>query len=248
MPPNPFSMGQQSSGQAFTRRIRPGGQSATFARDVTGDWSGAIEDMAGISARMAVIGRDSAIALSDHLVWRTKEVIRSMMPRQNTRPGQGTGEAFEWSQGRLAAAWGEYTPEDMAGMNDWATGDSLQTLHERWAAANGVTRGGGEGSSIGEETRVQMGALLDIKRNRASAWTVDVGTFLPYAALANDGGTMMIHPYGNPNQTVQAVWEGVHFVELGVAAAEGAAENIIADGVGAALRGTAGYKSRRNRG
>jgi len=151
---------------------------------------------------------------------------------------RGTGAAFEFSKGRLAAAWGYYTPDDMRGEVDENNQTPIEVLHEIWCADNGVVgQPSVEGASTGEELIVEMGAITDIKRNKASAWTVEVGTFLPYAPLANDGGTMMIHPYGNPSLVVEAHWEGVHFMEMGVAAAEEDIEQIIEGSINAALEG-----------
>lgn len=239
-----------SSGQSFTQRGRPSRAGASYARDKVNDFEGAIEDMAALSARMAVVTRDSAIELADALTDNTKAAIRRHMPSGGWRPKEqrSTGEPFEFSKGRLAAAWGRYTPEDMRGeVSDVDGTTSIEELHKIWAADNGVTGGRPiEGLDIGEENDVEMGAFTELRRSKASVWTVEVGTFLPYAGLANDGGTMMIIPYGNPRaEPVEAHWEGVHFIEEGVAATEASVENIVSGSIQAALDGLTGRRKRR---
>lgn len=236
-----------SSGQSFTQRGRPSRAGASYARDKVNDFQGAIEDMAALSQRLAVVGRDAVIELADTLTDRTKEAIRRHMPEGGWRPKdqRSTGEPFEFSKGRIAAAFGRYTPEDMRGTVSDVDGTTpIQLLHEMWARENGVAGPGtGEGSDIGEETEVTMGAFTEIKRSKASIWTAEVGTFLPYAGLANDGGTMWIRPYGNPDaDAVEAHWEGVHFIEEGVAAAEAEVEGVVEGSIQAALDGLTGRR------
>lgn len=236
-----------SSGQSFTQRGRPSTAGASYARDKVNDFQGAISDMAALSQRLAVVGRDSALELADALTENTKEAIRQHMPSGGWRPKEerSTGEPFEFSKGRIAAAWGRYTPQDMQGKVSDADGTtSIEELHKRWAAKNGVSGGRPiEGIDIGEETDVEMGAFTELRRTKASVWTVEVGTFLPYAGLANDGGTMMIIPYGNPLAgEVEAHWEGVHFIEEGVAVTEGQVENIVSGSIQSAIDGLSGRR------
>lgn len=67
-----------------------------------------------------------------------------------------------------------------------------------------------------ELTIIEMGAYSSAKRWKASTWTVEMGTFTPYAGLVEDGGTRQIHPYGNPGATVNAVWEANHMFAMGM--------------------------------
>lgn len=255
MPANSLSM-YVSSGQSFTQRGSPGRGGITYARDKVNDFQGAIEDMAALDARLLVMSRDAAVELANALTANTKDAIRRHMPAAGWHPrGEPTGEPFEFSKGRLAAAWGTYTPEMIRGQEDEEGQVPLQAKHEAWAANNGVAGSprSTEGQDIGEELQVEMGAITEIKRIKGNIWSVDVGTFLPYAGLANDGGTMMIYPYGNRGATpVKARWEGVHFVEEGVAKTEAEATNIVEGAVNAAFQGQTGrrrqpYKGRRRR-
>jgi len=236
MPPNPFAM-YQSSGQTFTQRGRAGRTGVSYARDKINDWQGPIEDMAALSARLLVVGRDAAVELADALTQNTKDAIRRHMPAPGWRPRESTGEPFEYSKGRLHAAWGRYTPESMRGEVDEHDMVPIQYKHEAWCEENGVAGGPPEeGADIGEEIEVQMAAFTEIKRIKASAWTAEVGTFLPYAGLVNDGGTMMIYPYGNRGaRPVTAHWEGVHFIEEGIAATEAQIDDIVEGSVQSAL-------------
>jgi hypothetical protein len=246
MPPNPFSM-NQSSGQSFTTRGRASRAGAFRAADKLGDFDGAIEDMAAISSRLLVMGRDAAVDLADRLTDNTKEAIRRHMPPSGWRPRGTTGEPFEFSKGRIAAAFGRYTPHDMRGQVDENDSTPIQQKHEEWAMANGVAESGSEGTDIGEEISVEMGAITEIRRVRSNAWSAEVGTLLPYGPLANDGGSMWIQPYGNPNaRPVLAEWEGVHFVEEGVARTEGEVD-IIEGSIQAALDARTSVKKRRRR-
>lgn len=239
---NPLAM-YVSSGQTFTQRGRPGRVGVTYARDAVDNWQGAIEDMAALNARLLVLNRDSAVQLADELTNNTKAAIQRHMPPSGWRPrDENTGEAFEFSKGRLAAAWGSYTPEMIRD-------DAIQDKHELWAMENGVGGDDGtvEGTDIGEEKTVEYGAITDIKRIKGNVWTAEVGTFLPYAGLANDGGTMLIYPYGNrAAEPVEAVWEGVHFIEEGIAITEGNVENIISGTINAAFEGQAGRRRVKN--
>lgn len=242
-----------SSGQSFTQRGRPGRGGVTYASEKVNDFDGAISDMAALDARLLVMGRDSAVQLANALTRNTKEAIRRHMPAPGWRPRESTGEPFEFSKGRLAAAWGIYTPEMMRGQVDDVGSVPIQEKHEEWAAVNGVAGSPDieEGTDIGEELQVEMGAITEIKRVKGNVWSVDVGTFLPYAGLANDGGSMMIQPYGNPRATpVKAHWEGVHFIEEGIAETEAQSDDIVEGSVNAALQGQTGrrrqpYKGRR---
>lgn len=255
MPPNSLSM-YVSSGQSFTQRGRPGRGGITYARDKVNDFEGAIQDMAALDARLLVMGRDAAVQLANNLTANTKRAIRSHMPAPGWRPRESTGEPFEFSKGRLAAAWGIYTPEMMRGQVDEVGQVPIETKHEEWAATNGVSGSPRitEGRDVGEELQVEMGALTEIKRVKGNIWSVDVGTFLPYAGLANDGGTMLIHPYGNPLAApVRAHWEGVHFIEQGIAETEAETTDIVEGSINAALQGQTGrrrqpYLGRRRRG
>jgi hypothetical protein len=248
MPPNPLSM-YQSSGQTFTQRGRPGRAGATFAKDQIGDFEGAIADMAALNARLLVMGRDSAAMLADALTMNTKAAIRRHMPSGAWHPRGSTGEPFEFSKGRLLAAWGAYTPDAMRGQVDEVDHTPIQTKHEKWALENGVAGSPSptEGKDQGEENHVQMGATVWIKRVKGNVWTAEVGTYLPYAGLANDGGTMWIYPYGNTRAApVQARWEGVHFIEEGIATTEGQIEGIVEGSIQAAFEGQTGRRRVRN--
>jgi hypothetical protein len=124
----------------------------------------------------------------------------------------------------------------------------IQYKHEAWATENGVAGGGtSEGADTGEEVTIEMGAITEIKRVKGAVWTAEVGTFLPYAGLANDGGTMWIQPYGNRLAApVQARWEGVHFVEEGIALTEGQVENIVEGSIQSAFEGQENRRRVRN--
>lgn len=253
MPPNSTSMYVSSSKttgrtQSFTQRGRPGRIGTTYAKDKVNDYEGVIDDLAALSTRLIVLTRDSAIKLGDRLTWETKAAIQRHMPAPGWRPRENTGEPFEFSKGRLAAAWGTYTPEMMRGVENEEGEVPIQERHEEWAAENGVT---GEGTieegDIGEEQEVLMGAIFEIKRLKGNVWTAEVGTFLPYAALANDGGTMWIYPYGNKAaEPVQAEWEGVHFIEEGIAKTEAQVENIIEGSINSAFQGQTSRRRVRN--
>ena len=236
----------QSSGQTFTQRGRPGRQGYTSMQDMN-DFDGAIEDLRALSARLLVVHRESAVALADALTFNTKEAIRRHMPRGSWRPGDvTTGEPFEFSQGRLHAAWGIYTPESM-GAAVTINNESLVDKHEEWAFANGVADASTEGRDMGEETSIEMGALTELKRVKSNVWSAETGTFLPYAGLANDGGTMMIYPYGNrAAEPVEAHWEGVHFVEEGVAMTEAQIPGIVEGSIQSALDAQTGRRTVRN--
>jgi hypothetical protein len=248
---NPLAM-NVSSGQKFIQHGRASSKGSMFAKDVIEDFEGAIEDMAALSTRLAVVGRDSAIRLADELTQNTKDAIRSHMPAPGWRPRESTDEPFEFSKGRLVAAWGVYTPEDIRGTEDEETGEvDLQTKHEEWAQTNGVAGEGEiiEGRDIGEEREINMGAVTEIKRVKGNIWTAEVGTFLPYAGLANDGGTMMIHPYGNTRAApVKARWEGVHYIEEGIAMTEASVDDIVAGSLSQALEGQTGRRKVKNPG
>lgn len=228
MAANPTSM-YVSSGQTFTQRGRASRVGITYARDKVNDYQGAMEDMAAVNSRLVVVGRDAAVALADALTENTKAAIRRHMPPSGWRPRESTGETFEFSKGRLMAAWGRYTPESMRGQVDEVDKVPIQYKHEEWARANGVSGGKPqEGRDIGEEIDVEMGAITEIKRLKGNIWTAEVGTFLPYAGLANDGGTMYVYPYGNRNaKPVKARWDPVHFVEEGIAMTEGEVDGIV---------------------
>lgn len=250
---SPLSL-YQSSGQTFTQRGRPGRTGVTYARDKVNDFQGAIEDMAALNARLLVVSQESAMALADALTFNTKAAIRRHMPSGAWRPrDERSGEAFEFSLGRLLAAWGIYTPEAMRGNIDPVGMVPIQVKHEQWAVENGVAGSPSieEGRDIGEEKSVFMGAISETRRVKGNVWTAEVGTFLPYAGLANDGGTMWIHPYGNRNApVVEAHWEGVHFMEEGIATTEGQVEDIVTGTIQAALEGQTGRRrvNRRRRG
>lgn len=255
MPPNSLAM-YQSSGQTFTQRGRPGRGGVTYAKDKIPDFQGAIADMAALNSRLLVVHRDSAVALANALTQNTKDAIRRHMPSGAWSPrGTSTGAPFEFSKGRLLAAWGEYTPDAMRGQVDEVDKVPIQVKHERWATANGVAGSPttAEGADMGEEITVQMGAITEIKRVKGSVWTAEVGTFLPYAGLANDGGTMWIYPYGRRQSgPVEAHWEGVHFVEEGIAKTEGEIDDIVEGSIQSALEGQTGrrkqpFKGRRRR-
>ena len=241
-----------SSGQTFTQRGRPSRAGVTYARDKVNNFDGVIADLAALNSRLLVVGRDSAIALADALTNNTKRAIQRHMPPSGRRSRETTGEPFEFSKGRLAAAWGRYTPELMRGTVDEDDKVSVQYKHEEWAVRNGVGGDQGgihEGRDIGEEREVSFGAITEIKRVKANVWTAEVGTFLPYAGLANDGGTMYIYPYGNrAAKPVLAVWEGVHFVEEGIATTEGQVQNIVEGSIQEALAGQTGRRKVRNPG
>ncbi len=235
----------QSSGQTFTQRGRPGRTGVYLARDKIENFQGAIADMASLQSRLIVVSRDSAIHLADALTANTKRAIRRHMPPPGWRPRETTGEAFEFSKGRLAAAWGQYTPEMMRGQVDEHDRVPVQVKHESWARRNGVAPQGRirEGRDIGEEREINYGAVTEIKRLKGNIWTAEVGTFLPYAGLANDGGTMWIYPYGNPRaQPVLARWEGVHFIEEGIAMTEADVEDIVSGSINQAFLGQAGRR------
>jgi hypothetical protein len=241
-----------SSGQSFTQRGRPskaGATSSSYARGEENDFEGAAEDLYALSERLLVISKQSAVELADVLTGTVKEYLRNLR-RQAAHPGsrEGTGEVFEYSMGRLAAAWGTYTPEMIQGEVDVYDNTPIQAKHEAWCEENGVSGGGGviEGTDMGEEKELNMGAFTEIKRYKASVWTAEVGTFVPYAPLVNDGGTMLIHPYGNPKVIVEATWEGVHFMEFGIARAEQAIPNIVQGSVSEALAGIPGRRKVRN--
>ena len=247
MAASPISM-YTSSGQSFTQRGRASRGGATFAKDKDNDFQGAIEDMAALNARLLVVSFDSAVQLADALTQNTKDAIRRHMPPSGWRPRESTGQAFEFSKGRLLAAWGRYTPDAMRGQVDDVDKVPIQYKHEAWASENGVAGGGtSEGADTGEEVTIEMGAITEIKRVKASVWTAEVGTFLPYASLANDGGTMWVQPYGNRlAKPVQARWEGVHFVEEGIAVTEGHEENIVEGSIQSALAGQDDRRKVRN--
>jgi hypothetical protein len=230
----------QSSGQTFTQRGRASRGGVTYAKDKIADFEGAIADMAALNSRLLVVTRESAIALADALTYNTKDAIRRHMPTGRRTSRESTGEPFEFSQGRLLAAWGEYTPDSMRGEVSPVDKTPIQEKHEEWCANNGVTGSprGVEGADVGEIVQVQMGAITEIKRIKGAVWTAEVGTFLPYAGLANDGGTMWIFPYGNRKMPpVQAHWEGVHFVEEGIAKTEAQVENIVEGSIQSAFEG-----------
>lgn len=248
MPPNSLSM-YQSSGQTFTQRGRPGRTGVSYARDKVPDFQGVIEDLAALNSRLLVVSFDAAVQLADALTQNTKDAIRRHMPPSGWRPrGENTGEPFEFSKGRLHAAWGRYTPDSMRGQVDEVDKVPIQYKHERWARENGVAGGSPtEGRDTGEETEVLNGAITEIKRVKANVWTAEVGTFLPYAGLANDGGTMWIYPYGNrAARPVQAHWEGVHFVEEGIAETEGQIEDIVEGSIQDALDAQTDRRKVRN--
>jgi len=249
MPPSALSM-YTSSGQSFTQRGRPGRTGVTYARDKVNDYEGVIEDLAALNIRLLVLTRDSAIQLADALTNNTKAAIQRHMPPGGWRPRESTGQAFEFSKGRLAAAWGRYTPELMRGVVDEDDRVPVQVKHEEWAAENGVGGDQGEiheGRDIGEEREVHMGAITEIKRVKGNVWTAEVGTFLPYAGLANDGGSMYIYPYGvRTAKPVLAVWEGVHFIEEGIAATEGQVANIVEGNINDAFQGQTQRRRVRN--
>jgi hypothetical protein len=251
MAENPFSLGS-SSGQSFTSRGRPGRTGALQARNVVNDWQGAIEDMAALSQRLLVIGPQSAMDLADALTENTKTAIERHMGAMHSGREETTGDAFEFSRGRLMAAWGRYTPEDMVSLPGDPINPDIVTRHEDWATENDVGGNGGEveeGRDFGETTIVEMGAVIQTKRLKGNVFSAEVGTFLPYAGLANDGGTMWIQPYGNPNRpAVQAHWEGVHFIEEGVAMTEGMIDTVVGQTVSQAFAGQAGRRRVRNPG
>jgi hypothetical protein len=244
---NPIAM-YTSSGQTFTQRGRASRVGVTYARDQVNDWKGAIDDMAALNARLLVIGADTAVQLADELTQNTKDAIRRHMPPSGWRPRESTGEPFEFSKGRLMAAWGRYTPESMRGQVDEVDKVPIQYKHERWARQNGVAGGKPvEGRDTGEEVEVNMGATTEIKRIKGNVWTAEVGTYLPYASLANDGGTMWIYPYGNRGaKPVQAHWEGVKFVEEGIAVTEGKVDKIVEGTIQEALEGQPDRRRVRN--
>lgn len=247
MPANSLSL-YTSSGQTFTTRGRPGRAGAYFAGEKINDFQGAIEDMAALSARLLVVGSDAAVQLADALTDNTKEALRRHMHAPGWRPKGSTGEPFEFSKGRLLAAWGRYTPESMRGQVDEFDGVPIQYKHERWARENGVQGGKPvEGRDTGEENAVEMGAVTEIKRVKGNIWTAEVGTLLPYAGLANDGGSMWIIPYGNPRAApVRAEWEGVHYVEEGIAKTEAEVEDIVEGTINQAFMAQEGRRRVRN--
>lgn len=247
MPANSLSM-YTSSGQTFTQTGRPSRSGQTLARDKVNDYQGAIEDMADLSARLMVVGADAAVQLADALTQNTKDALRRHMHAPGWRPRGSTGEPFEFSKGRLLAAWGRYTPESMRGQVDEFDHVPIQYKHEDWARKNGVQGGSPtEGRDTGEETEILMGAITEIKRVKGAVWTAEVGTFLPYAGLANDGGSMWILPYGNPRaKPVRAKWEGVHYIEEGIAKTEGDIEGIVTGSINEAFQGQEGRRRVRN--
>lgn len=248
---NSLSM-YQSSGQSFTQRGRAGRTGTFLAREKINDFRGAIEDMAALNSRLIVLSRDAAIELAEALTNNTKMAIRRHMPPAGWHPrGESPGGAFEFSKGRLAAAWGQYTPELMRGEENDDGEVPIQVKHQRWAQRNGVAGTGRihEGRDIGEEIEIRYGAVTEIKRVKGNVWTAEVGTFLPYAGLANDGGTMWIYPYGNrAAEPVQARWEGVHFIEEGIAMTEASVDNIVAGSINQAFGGQTGRRRMRKRG
>jgi hypothetical protein len=240
-----------SSGQTFTQRGRPGATGTYLAREKVNDYKGAIADLAALNTRLAVLSRDAAIELAEALTRNTKDAIKRHMPPAGWRPRETTGEAFEFSKGRLAAAWGQYEPELMRG----TVGDDdkvpVERKHEIWAQRNGVAGTGkiNEGRDIGEESEIRYGAITEIKRVKGNVWTAEVGTFLPYAGLANDGGSMYVYPYGNrAAKPVKAHWEGVHFIEEGISKTEGEVENIVEGSISQAFFGQAERRRVRNPG
>lgn len=248
MAASPISM-YTSSGQSFTQRGRASRGGVTFAKDKINDFDGAIEDMAALNARLLVVSFDSAVQLADALTQNTKDAIRRHMPPSGWHPRESTSQPFEFSKGRLLAAWGRYTPESMRGQVDEVDKVPIQYKHEAWARENGVAGDGStnEGRDTGEEIDIEMGAITEIRRVKASVWTAEVGTFLPYAGLANDGGTMWVQPYGNRlAKPVQARWDPVHFVEEGIAVTEGQVDNIVEGSIQSALDGQEDRRKVRN--
>jgi hypothetical protein len=247
MPANSLSL-YTSSGQTFTQRGRPSRTGTTLAKDKVNDFQGAIEDMAALSSRLLVVGADAAVELADALTENTKDALRRHMRAPGWRPRGSTGEPFEFSKGRLLAAWGRYTPESMRGQVDDVDKVPIQYKHEKWARENDVAGGNPvEGRDTGEETEILMGAITEIKRVKGAVWTAEVGTFLPYAGLANDGGSMWIIPYGNPRaKPVKAEWEGVHYIEEGIAKTEAQVEGIVTGSINDAFEGQTGRRRVRN--
>ena len=248
MPPNPFAM-YVSTGQTFTQRGRPGATGVFYAREKVNDYKGAIADLAALNTRLAVLTRDAAVELAEALTQNTKDAIKRHMPPAGWRPRESTGEVFEFSKGRLAAAWGQYEPELMRGVVDDEDKVPVERKHEAWAQENGVVGTGRihEGRDIGEETEISYGAITEIKRVKGNVWTAEVGTFLPYAGLANDGGSMYVYPYGNrAAKPVRAIWEGVHFIEEGISKTEGDVENIIEGSINQAFSGQTSRRRVRN--
>jgi hypothetical protein len=57
---------------------------------------------------------------------------------------------------------------------------------------------------------------------------------------------MDILPYGNPElEPVTAEWEGIHYVEEGIATTEGQVENIVEGSIESALTNQPGRRRRR---
>jgi hypothetical protein len=185
------SMGP-SSGQSF-RRMGQKGRSFAYAA----------AEIQALSARFTLLGRAAAEDAVDII---REEVIRYIQPP--------AGDFHGYSTGRLAATIGRWDPGVMVN-SESAIFD--EEAAKAWASANGVAN---QVIDTGEElTIIEYGAYASVKRVRSSTWSAEVGTFTPYAGLVEDGGSMPIAAYGNPNRVIIAHWEAQHMFKKGTFAA-----------------------------
>jgi hypothetical protein len=182
-----FALGP-SSGQEFRRR------------GVVGkDFALAIGDIQAMSNRFRVVQREN-VEMAFEIM--RKHVIKYIQP--------GAGDFHGYSTGRLAATIGRWDPTQFV-QSEAAKADELRAIE--WAQANIPDD---KTDSSEELTIIEKGAYSSAKRWRANTWVVEMGTFTPYAGLVEDGGSMMIADYGNPNVQREAHWEANHMFKRGM--------------------------------
>jgi|SRR5215472_13085843 len=179
-----------SSGQEF-RRFGTAGRQATF--------HDAAADIDAMSSRFLVAGKNVAEASLEIL---RENVIKYILPQ--------TGDFHGYSTGRLAATIGRFDPSKFVSSESGA--DAEQKAMD-WAANSGVANRITDTND--ELTIIEFGAYSSVKRYRGSTWSVEMGTFTPYAGLVEDGGTMPIMAYGNKGAIITARWEANHMFKRG---------------------------------
>jgi hypothetical protein len=137
-----------------------------------------------MSARFQFIGIDAARIGADIL---EEEIVKYVDETAD----------FKYSEGRLAATIGTWKP-------DMIRDPDVLTQAMEWAKRAGVNQSPIHTRDV-EET-LEYGALRSIRHVRGNIYSAEVGTFTPYAGLVEDGGSMDIHPYNDPNRTVTATW------------------------------------------
>jgi hypothetical protein len=196
----PSTGGLLGGSQVFRRA----GRTAAGASTGINDFMDAANDIYAMSARFLAANKESAEKLTVIIAEHLKAAIPD-------------GGQFEYSNGRLRAAMGIYTPEDIED-------EKILARHEEWASEVGAgdfETEEVEGDYQEERVWLDMGAMRRIRRHKAVIWAAEAGTFLPYAALVNDGGSMMIQPYGNPNaRPEEAHWEPTNYLEKAVSSLE----------------------------